>query len=95
MPSIDVTDNPRRSRYEARIDGTLAGFAAYDLADDRIVFTHTEVEPQYEGRGVGSALAQAALDAVRAEDTRRVVPRCLFIKGWIDRNPDYADLVGG
>ncbi len=95
MPSIDVTDNPRRGRYEARIDGALAGFAAYDLADDRIVFTHTEVEPRYEGRGVGSALAQVALDAVRADGTRRVVPRCPFIKGWIDRHPDYADLVGG
>jgi uncharacterized protein len=93
MPSIDVTDNPKRRRYEARIDGALAGFAAYDLAGERIVFTHTEVDPQYEGRGVGSALAQFALDDVRAEGTRRVVPRCPFIKGWIDRHPDYADLV--
>jgi uncharacterized protein len=93
MPSIDVTDNPTRSRYEARIDGALAGFAAYDRADDRIVFTHTEVDPQYEGRGVGSALAQVALDDVRAEGGRRVVPRCPFIKRWIDRHPAYADLV--
>jgi predicted GNAT family acetyltransferase len=88
-----MTNNEAEQRYEARVDGELAGSAYYDTADDLIVFTHTEVDDAYEGHGVGSALARFALDDVRADGRRRVIPRCPFIKGWIDRHPDYRDLL--
>ena len=29
--SVEVTDNAERSRYEARVDGELAGFSGYRL----------------------------------------------------------------
>ena len=93
MTDVDVTNNEAQKRYEARVDGELAGSAYYDAADDLIVFTHTEVDDAFEGKGVGSALAKFALDDVRADGRRKVVPRCPFIKGWIDKHPDYADLV--
>ena len=93
MADVQVTDNPAESRFEARVDGELAGFAAYQLADDLIMFTHTEVDDAFEGQGVGGALARGALDAVRADGTRQVLPRCPFIRGWIERHPDYQDLV--
>ena len=93
MSDVQVTNNEAEKRYEARVDGRLAGSAYYDTADDLIVFTHTEVDDDYEGQGVGSALARAALDDVRADGRRKVVPRCPFIKGWIDRHPDYRDLL--
>lgn len=93
MVDVQVRDNPSANRYEARIDGELAGYAAYEVYDDLIVFTHTLVEDGYEGNGVGSALARAALDDVRDEDSRRVVPKCSFIKSWIDKHPDYRDLL--
>ena len=93
MTDVQVTNNAARSRYEARVDGEVAGYAEYKLHDDRIVFTHTVVDDAYEGEGVGSTLARAALDDVRSEGTRRVVPRCEFIKGWIEKHPDYEDLV--
>lgn len=89
MSEITVIDNPEASRFEAHQDGRVAGFAEYELTDDLIVFTHTEVDPAFEGQGVGSALARQALDQVRAQGTRRVVPRCPFIAGWIRRHPDY------
>ena len=88
-----LSNNEAEHRYEARVGGELAGSAYYDTADDLIVFTHTEVDDAYEGHGVGSALARAALDDVRADGRRKVVPRCPFIKGWIDRHPDYQDLL--
>jgi predicted GNAT family acetyltransferase len=90
-----VTRNDELSRYEARIDGALAGFAEYQLTDQLIVFTHTEVDQAFEGRGVGSALARTALDDVRAGADRQVLPTCPFIAGWIGKHPDYADLVYG
>ncbi len=93
MSDVKVADNPGESRFEARVDGELAGFAAYETADDLIVFTHTEVFDAFEGKGVGSALARGALDAVRADGARQVLPRCGFIRGWIEKHPDYQDLV--
>jgi uncharacterized protein len=93
VAEVQVTDNEAEKRFEVRVDGELAGSAYYDRADDLIVFTHTEIDDAFEGHGVGSTLARAALDAVRADGRRKVVPRCPFIKGWIDRHPDYQDLV--
>ena len=88
-----MTDNPAQSRYELVDGDTLAGIAAYRLDGDTVTFTHTEVTDAYEGQGAGSRLARAALDDSRTHG-RRVVARCPFIAGWIERHPDYADLVG-
>lgn len=90
--TAEVHDEPDRSRFVAQVEGRLAGVAAYELAEGLITFTHTVVEDEVEGQGVGSALARTALDAAR-ERGLAVVPRCSFIAGWIDRHPDYADLV--
>jgi predicted GNAT family acetyltransferase len=92
MVDIAVKDNPEEKRYEAWVGDELAGSAFYDKADDLIVFTHTKVDDAFEGQGVGSGLARAALDDVRAKGLR-VIPRCPFFKAWIDRHPDYQDLL--
>ncbi|HEX2312263.1 MAG TPA: GNAT family N-acetyltransferase [Thermomonospora sp.] len=90
--SQEISENAGESRYEIRVDGRLAGFAEYRTRDGARVFTHTEVDPEFEGRGLGGALARGALDDVRSKGLR-AVPLCPFIKGWIERHPDYADLV--
>ncbi|HZA75219.1 MAG TPA: GNAT family N-acetyltransferase [Acidimicrobiales bacterium] len=90
--TTEVRDAPQQHRYEATVDGALAGFAVYrDDAGVR-VFVHTEVFPEFEGRGVGSALARGALDDVRASGGS-LVARCPFISGYIERHPDYTDLL--
>jgi predicted GNAT family acetyltransferase len=93
----DVTTSHNRdaSRYEAHVDGELAGYAEYELGDGTIVFTHTVVDDELEGRGVGSALVRSALDDVRSAGERSVVPRCPFVSGWIEKHPDYQPLVAG
>ncbi|MCW2768133.1 MAG: family N-acetyltransferase [Nocardioides sp.] len=94
MSDLEVSNNTELHRYEARLDGELAGFSAYELKDDSvIIFTHTEVDDAFEGKGVGGAIARFALADVRAAGNRRVVPRCPFIKSWIDKHPEYADLL--
>ena len=95
MTDVVTSNNPEASRYEARLDGELAGFAEYLLRDGQIVFTHTVVADAFEGRGVGSALVRAALDDVRETGGLAVVPRCPFVKTWIEKHPDYQPLVGG
>ena len=89
---ITVHDVPGSGRYEARDGDRVLGLAAYRREGDTVVFTHTEVDPDQEGGGVGSTLARGALDDVRTRGLR-VVPQCSFIRGWIERHPDYADLV--
>jgi uncharacterized protein len=93
MTDVTVTNNPDQSRYEARLGGELAGIAEYQLTERLIVFTHTQVEPEFEGKGVGTVLARQALDDVRATDARKVVAKCPFIKSWIEKHPDYQDLL--
>lgn len=89
---LTVADAPDRERYEATDGSTVAGFAAYQRARGLVVFTHTEVDPSYEGKGVGSSLVRGALDDVRAQ-ALAVLPLCPFVKGWIAKHPDYQDLV--
>jgi uncharacterized protein len=90
--SVTVDDNPVVSRYEARIDGALAGISEYELADDTIVFLHTVVAQKHEGQGVGGAIARFALDDARVRGLR-VRALCPFIRGWMERHPEYADLI--
>ncbi|HZA04711.1 MAG TPA: GNAT family N-acetyltransferase [Propionibacteriaceae bacterium] len=91
MP-FSVSDNADESRYDLYDGDRLIGVAAYRLSGDSITFTHTQVDPEYEGQGAGSQLAREALDDSRARD-RRVVVHCPFITAWIRRHPDYADLL--
>ena len=93
--ALEITLNEPEHRYEARVDGELAGFAVFRMRGDRIVFTHTEVDDRFEGQGVGSKLARYALDDVRDRGSLRVVPQCPFIRSWIEKHPEYADLVSG
>lgn len=91
--NVVVKNHPDLLRYEAHLGGELAGFAAYRLEDGRIAFTHTEVDPAFDGKGIGSALARGALDDVRATGGLTVLPLCPFIKGWIAKHEDYQDLL--
>lgn len=90
-PAVGVRDNPAESRYEALVDGRLA-MAEYMLTGENITFTHTEVPPELEGRGIASQLARYALDDARARGLR-VIPLCPFISAYIRRHSEYQDLV--
>jgi hypothetical protein len=93
MTELSVTHHPDRHRYEAFVEGELAGFAVYRLSEGVIEFTHTEVDDAFEGHGVGSTLAREALDDVRRDGSRKVVATCPFISSWIERHDDYKDLL--
>ena len=90
--NTEVVDSVERSRYELLVDDELAGFAVYRLAPGRITFVHTEIDDAHAGRGLGGMLARAVLDAARDRGLA-VRPDCPFIRAWIERHPDYADLV--
>jgi len=93
---ISVRDNPDEGRFEVHVDGVLAGFTEYTEAtvDGVLVrtFPHTEVDPEFGGRGLSKILIGQALDASRAAKAM-VKPVCPAVAGFIEKNPAYADLV--
>jgi len=90
---IVVTDAEDRNRFEAHdADGVLAGFLEYSRTDDLVIYPHTQVESAFEGKGVGGALAQVALDDARARGLQ-VLATCPFVAGWLVRHPEYKDLL--
>jgi predicted GNAT family acetyltransferase len=89
---IRVTNNPEENRYEAWLGDVVAGFSEYKLRPGRIVFTHTIVEPEYEGRGIASKLVREELDDARGRGLK-VTPLCPFVRSYIRRHPEYEDMV--
>ena len=87
----EVRDNPALGRFEMRSgDGTA--FVEYRRAGDRIALLHTEVPEALSGQGVGSKLVGGTLDAARAEGLK-VVARCEFVAAYVERHPEYRDLL--
>ncbi len=89
---ITIADNADRERYEIRLDGKLAGFVKYRLRPELIELVHTEINDEFEGRGLGSRLISFALDDAR-ERGLAVLPFCPFVNDYIQRHRQYADLV--
>ena len=87
----EVVNNPAQNRYELVVEDHLAA-TYYKVSDGVITFIHTEVPPELGGKGVGSQLIKGALDQVRAEGLK-VIPECPFVKAYIDKHGEYADLL--
>lgn len=91
--SVAVRDNRAINRYEVLSDGQVAGFTEYDLRRHEIALFNTEISSGFDEQGLGSFLAQAALEDARARGLG-VVPTCEFIASYIRAHPDrYLDLV--
>lgn len=88
---IDVVMNTEAHRFEAKLGDEVA-FAEYGLEPGAIRLPHTVVPPAFEGRGVASSLARAALGYAR-EHGLAVRPTCLFMIGYIKKHPEVQDLV--
>jgi predicted GNAT family acetyltransferase len=86
-----VTDNPARSRYELLLDGGVA-FVDYQIMGNLRVLTHSEVPPALRGRGIGAELVAGVLQLAREQGVR-IKPRCSFVVQFMQRNPQYQDLL--
>ena len=86
-----VRDNPAELRYELLLDGQMIGEIRYRIEGDAVALVHTEIDPGYEGQGLGTRLIEEALLDLRARG-RPVIPICPFVRRYIDRHPECADL---
>ena len=89
--SLPVTHNTGLQRFEVHADG-LTAFLSYSREGSAVVMDHTYVPAEFRGRGVGATLVRAALDEARHQGWS-VVPRCSFVAAFIERNPEFEDLV--
>jgi predicted GNAT family acetyltransferase len=92
VSDIEVHDDPDRSRFEITVDGTVAGFAAYRVRDGLMIVTHSEVDPAYQGQGLGSRLVTGTLDQLR-ERGATVVPACPFFAEYVSTHHDWDDIL--
>ena len=90
--AIDVADDPANMRYTVSVDGQPAGFVTYTRHGDVVTLVHTEIDEAFEGHGVGSDLARGTLDDLRKRGLQ-VRPQCPFMRRFIQRHDEYADLV--
>jgi predicted GNAT family acetyltransferase len=91
-PPPEVRDDPEAERFVISVDGRRAGYAAYHRSPGEITFTHTEIEPEFEGKGLGSILIREMLARARANGDA-VIPRCPFVRSYIERHPPELELV--
>jgi predicted GNAT family acetyltransferase len=89
---VTTKDNPDEHQFEIYVDGELAGHTIYRERPGLRAFVHTEIDPAFEGQGLGGQLITAALDAARVAD-EDVLPFCPFVNHFIATHGDYLDLV--
>ena len=86
-----IVDNAARSRFELEEQG-LTAFADYHLRGDHLVIPHVEAPPALRGTGAAGRLMTGVLDLIR-ERGLKVVPSCPYAAAFIQRNPQYQDLL--
>jgi predicted GNAT family acetyltransferase len=91
-PPPEVRDVREEDRFVIAVAGRRAGYSAYERAPGEITFLHTEIKPEFEGKGLGSTLIREALAQARA-DGDAVIPRCPFVRSYIERHPAELGLV--
>jgi predicted GNAT family acetyltransferase len=89
--NIFVTHNIRENRYEATVEGKLC-VAEYVRNNDRMIFTHTFVPAELRGRGIAEKIVRAALADARTQKLK-VTPACSYVARFIDRHPEYRELI--
>lgn len=89
LPPIE--HDPARGRFQVRVEGH-ANVCDYRRSGDTMQMVHTEVHPALEGRGIAAALVAAAVAHARAEGLR-IVPLCSYVRTWLRRHPEHADLL--
>ncbi|MET0508261.1 MAG: GNAT family N-acetyltransferase [Burkholderiaceae bacterium] len=90
MTTYEVTHDESKGRFEIRVDGHLA-YEQYERREGVIDYRHTEVPDALGGRGVGSFLVAYVLDYARSNGLK-VAPSCPFVRGYIDRHPEYRSI---
>lgn len=89
---MDIRLNIEQGRFETVVEGQLC-VLEFVLDGKVISMNHVGVPESVGGRGIAGVLTRHVLDHSRAEGWQ-VVPNCPYVKNWIERHPEYQELVG-
>jgi hypothetical protein len=92
MKDYKISHNESVGRFEIELEGGENAVLVYIISQGLFVFTHTEVPPAFEGRGIAAKMAKTALDYARQKGFR-VRSYCSYISLYIERHPEYQDLL--
>jgi uncharacterized protein len=91
MPT--VRDNPDELRYElVDDDGSVIGEIRYRREPGAVALVHTDIDPAHEGHGLAGLLVEGAVRDLR-ERGLRLIPICPYVRAWLQRHPEQADIV--
>lgn len=93
-PRVEVTRNDDENRYELTIDDHIAGYSEFSFDGDDLVVLHTETLPGYQDRGVASILTERLLSDAR-ESGQHIIVKCEFVRGYLQKHPEWNDVVDG
>lgn len=88
-----MKNEPDRHRYSIWVNDAEAGYVRYTMQGSTITFVSTHIEPDYRGGGYGSILIKDALEDVRLNSSRTLVPECPFTRTFLEKHPEYQELV--
>lgn len=88
---IETTVSLHQGRYSIAVEGRPVGLADFADLDNQRVFYHTEVDPQFGGRGLATILVERALNDARDEG-KRIVPVCSMIDTVLNKHPEFGDI---
>ncbi|WP_370900319.1 GNAT family N-acetyltransferase [Chryseobacterium gossypii] len=93
MIEVKQTNGEKHGDFEAFIHGNRAGLMTYTWAgNERFIIDHTEVDENYNGRGVGKEMVLAAVDFARKEG-KKIIALCPFAKATFQKNKDIQDVL--
>jgi len=88
---IPLVKNDAEKQYQLTIDGYTA-FIQFNETPHHITLVHTEVPPELEGKGAGTAIVEKTLEAIE-QGGKTLVPLCPFVFAYIKRHPDWKRIV--
>jgi len=77
--------------YDIAVEGSVVGHACIADREDQRVFYHTEVDDEFEGRGLATLLIEQALANTR-DDGKRIVAVCPTVAGVLKKHPEFSDI---
>ena len=92
MENLKVENNESKHRFEINLDEGTAFIQYTKQGEDVYNLYHTEVPPQFAGKGVGGALAKGTLEYIKAEG-KQIIPTCPFVAAYLKKHQEYQDLV--
>ncbi|KPM31219.1 N-acetyltransferase GCN5 [Croceitalea dokdonensis DOKDO 023] len=90
---ITITERNNKGFAIARENGNKAGAMTYSIASkELIIIDHTEVEPEFKGKGVGKQLLYNIVEMAR-EKGIKIMPLCPFANAMFKKNEDIQDVL--